>query len=52
VAAASGHPTSLGSGPFSAAAQVLALIALAAALLPAIARPAADAGPPDERSGR
>jgi arabinofuranan 3-O-arabinosyltransferase len=39
LVATSKAPTAMGSGPFSGLAQVLALVALAAALLPALTRP-------------
>jgi arabinofuranan 3-O-arabinosyltransferase len=46
--ALSSHPTVMGSGPFSGGAQLLALVALTAALMPAIARSGrADTRPAD-----
>jgi arabinofuranan 3-O-arabinosyltransferase len=41
VAATTAHPTAMGSGAFAATAQVCALVALAAALVPAVKIPAA-----------
>jgi arabinofuranan 3-O-arabinosyltransferase len=57
TAAAAGNPTALGSGPFSGTAQAFALLALAAALLPAAdsglrRAPSLESGLPDEPVAR
>jgi arabinofuranan 3-O-arabinosyltransferase len=52
VSATATTPTAAGSGPFSGPAQVLALVALAAALLPAVLRPEPSAAAPAEQAGQ
>jgi arabinofuranan 3-O-arabinosyltransferase len=50
VAAAASTPTVSGSGPFSGPAQVFALVALAAALLPVLPAPSGPEPPASQRS--
>ncbi len=52
VSAAASSPTAAGSGPFSGPAQVFALVALAAALLPAMRRPEPGSPPSAEQNER
>jgi hypothetical protein len=54
IAATAGNPTAMGSGAFGWLAQACALLALTAALMPAIARPAvpATASAADDPAGR
>jgi arabinofuranan 3-O-arabinosyltransferase len=55
AAAGTGSPTAMGSGAFGGLAQVCALVALAAALMPASARradPAGQAGRPADHQER
>jgi hypothetical protein len=50
AAASTSSPTAIGSGAFGGLAQACALVALAAALMPAASRPAAEPPDPGERA--
>jgi arabinofuranan 3-O-arabinosyltransferase len=50
AAAGTSNPTAMGSGAFGGLAQACALVALAAALMPVAARPAAEPAGPGERA--